>query len=87
MKMTRQASLIKLLAEHETLTTDALAGQLGVSKETIRRDLKALQTQGKLSGVTVVRAYFTRRNRMMASRFTPGAKVTMPIKPILPATP
>jgi DeoR family L-fucose operon activator len=48
MKMTRQASLIQLLAEHETLTTDALAGQLGVSKETIRRDLKALQTQGKI---------------------------------------
>lgn len=48
MKMTRQASLIQLLAEHETLTTDTLAGQLGVSKETIRRDLKALQTQGKI---------------------------------------
>lgn len=48
MKATRQQALLLLLAEHESLTTEALAGQFGVSLETIRRDLKSLQTQGKI---------------------------------------
>jgi DeoR family L-fucose operon activator len=48
MKIARQQTLLQLLAEHETLTTEALAGQLGVSLETIRRDLKSLQTEGKI---------------------------------------
>ncbi|WP_044179947.1 L-fucose operon activator [Phytobacter massiliensis] len=48
MKTTRQHSLLQLLTRHDTLTTEALASELGVSKETIRRDLKALQTQGKI---------------------------------------
>ncbi|MGK9175061.1 L-fucose operon activator [Yokenella regensburgei] len=48
MKITRQQALLQLLNDHETLTTTALAGQLGVSLETIRRDLKTLQTEGKI---------------------------------------
>ncbi len=48
MKTARQQALLQLLTEHETLTTEALAGRLGVSVETIRRDLKSLQTQGKI---------------------------------------
>lgn len=48
MKTARQQALLQLLTEHETLTTEALAGRLGVSVETIRRDLKSLQTEGKI---------------------------------------
>ncbi|WP_437890560.1 L-fucose operon activator [Phytobacter sp. V91] len=48
MKTDRQQALLQLLSAHETLTTEALATQLLVSKETIRRDLKALQSAGKI---------------------------------------
>ena len=37
-----------LLNLHTSLTTEALSEQLKVSKETIRRDLNELQTQGKI---------------------------------------
>ncbi|MDU5728891.1 MAG: L-fucose operon activator [Citrobacter freundii] len=37
-----------LLTHHKSLTTEALSLQLNVSKETIRRDLSELQTQGKV---------------------------------------
>lgn len=47
MKMTRQASLIQLLAEHETLTTDALAVQLGVSKRDHPSGSKSATDAGK----------------------------------------
>jgi len=48
MKMSRQQAIVRLLAERDWLTTDALAAALGVSKETIRRDLNQLQQQGKI---------------------------------------
>ena len=48
LKATRQQSLISLLSQSDWLTTEVLAEKLSVSKETIRRDLKSLQQQGKL---------------------------------------
>ena len=48
MKTARHAALVELIRQHETLTTEDLAELLKVSKETIRRDLNALQTQGKI---------------------------------------
>ena len=48
MKSTRHQELIRLLAASDWLTTDALAAELRVSKETIRRDLKQLQQQGRI---------------------------------------
>jgi len=48
MKSTRHQELIRLLAASDWLTTDALAAELNVSKETIRRDLKQLQQQGRI---------------------------------------
>lgn len=48
MKESRQQSIVELLSNSDWLTTDALAGHLGVSKETIRRDLSGLQQQGKI---------------------------------------
>lgn len=48
LKATRQQSLITLLSQSDWLTTEVLAEKLSVSKETIRRDLKSLQQQGKL---------------------------------------
>lgn len=48
MKSQRHQDLIRLLTDCDWLTTDALADRLEVSKETIRRDLKQLQQQGKI---------------------------------------
>lgn len=48
MKSSRQQHIIQLLSSCDGLTTDALAEQFAVSKETIRRDLKGLQQQGKI---------------------------------------
>lgn len=48
MKTARQQAILKLLTDHKSLTTDTLALQLNVSKETIRRDLSELQAQGKV---------------------------------------
>lgn len=48
MKNVRQQAILQLLSDHESITTAALAAQLGVSVETIRRDLNLLQTQGKI---------------------------------------
>lgn len=48
MKTARQQAILQLLTGHESMTTAALAAQLAVSVETIRRDLNALQTQGKI---------------------------------------
>lgn len=44
MKAARQQAIVDLLTNHKSLTTEALALQLNVSKETIRRDLSELQT-------------------------------------------
>ncbi|EKD5162435.1 L-fucose operon activator [Salmonella enterica] len=48
MKAARQQAIVDLLINHKSLTTEALAIRLNVSKETIRRDLSELQTQGKV---------------------------------------
>ena len=48
MKEARQQTIIDLLIQHHSLTTDVLSAQLNVSKETIRRDLSELQAQGKV---------------------------------------
>ncbi|EBV5806887.1 L-fucose operon activator [Salmonella enterica subsp. enterica serovar Abaetetuba] len=48
MKAARQQAIVDLLIIHKSLTTEALATRLNVSKETIRRDLSELQTQGKV---------------------------------------
>jgi len=48
MKPTRHAEMMQLLARHGTLDTNALATALGVSVETVRRDLNRLQTEGKI---------------------------------------
>nr|WP_318384397.1 L-fucose operon activator [uncultured Enterobacter sp.] len=48
MKSARQQVILQMLAQHDTLTTGGLALQLGISKETLRRDLSALQSQGKI---------------------------------------
>ncbi|MFP2268944.1 L-fucose operon activator [Enterobacter ludwigii] len=48
MKEARQQTIIDLLIQHHSLTTDVLSTQLNVSKETIRRDLRELQAQGKV---------------------------------------
>ncbi|ECP2538725.1 L-fucose operon activator [Salmonella enterica subsp. enterica serovar Brunei] len=48
MKAARQQAIVDLLINHKSLTTEALATRLNVSKETIRRDLSERQTQGKV---------------------------------------
>ncbi len=47
MKLTRQQNILELLGCCDWLTTDALAETLAVSRA-IRRDLNALQQQGKI---------------------------------------
>ncbi len=47
----RHDKIISLLNERQRLTTDAFAIELGVSKETVRRDLIELEAHGKLSRV------------------------------------
>ncbi|PDO88685.1 L-fucose operon activator [Kosakonia sacchari] len=48
MKHARQQAILQLLTSQHSITTQALAAQLNVSIETIRRDLNALQTAGKI---------------------------------------
>ncbi|WET41502.1 L-fucose operon activator [Citrobacter enshiensis] len=48
MKTTRQNAIVDLLIHNQSLTTETLAARLNVSQETIRRDLNALQSQGKV---------------------------------------
>ncbi|MEH0887965.1 L-fucose operon activator [Enterobacter sp. UNJFSC 003] len=48
MKQRRQQNIVELLRNCDWLATDILAEKLDVSKETIRRDLSALQQQGKI---------------------------------------
>jgi DeoR family L-fucose operon activator len=48
MKIARHQRIAVLLAQSQSLTTDQLAALLGVSKETVRRDLSELQQQGKI---------------------------------------
>lgn len=48
MKAKRLQYIVDLIQENESLTTDTLSTLLNVSKETIRRDLRELQTLGKI---------------------------------------
>ena len=47
----RHSRIVALLNERQRLTTEAIAAELAVSKETIRRDLIELELSGKLSRV------------------------------------
>jgi DeoR family fructose operon transcriptional repressor len=47
----RQARIVALLDERQRLATETISVELGVSKETIRRDLIELELSGKLSRV------------------------------------
>lgn len=47
-KTARQQAIVQLLKSQQSITTAALAAELAVSVETIRRDLNALQMQGKI---------------------------------------
>jgi len=47
----RHSRIVALLGERQRLTTEAIAAELAVSKETIRRDLIELELSGKLSRV------------------------------------
>lgn len=47
----RHKRILELLQAHQQLTTEALAGDLGVSRETVRRDLIELEQGGKLCRV------------------------------------
>ena len=47
----RHTRIVALLAERQRLSTEAISAELGVSKETIRRDLIELELSGKLSRV------------------------------------
>ncbi|WP_318369805.1 L-fucose operon activator [Enterobacter sp.] len=47
-KSARQTAILQILARHDALTTTHLAQLLAVSQETLRRDLTALQAQGKI---------------------------------------
>jgi predicted DNA-binding transcriptional regulator YafY len=49
MKAARQQAIVNLLIQHKSLTTEALAAQLHVSKETIRRDLQRTTDSGESS--------------------------------------
>lgn len=48
MKDERHQRILQLLGQHDWLSTDALARALTVSQETLRRDLRELQRQGKI---------------------------------------
>jgi DeoR family fructose operon transcriptional repressor len=47
----RHTRIVSLLDERQRLTTETFSAELGVSKETIRRDLIELELSGKLSRV------------------------------------
>ncbi|AYN27617.1 MULTISPECIES: L-fucose operon activator [Buttiauxella] len=48
MKTERHQQLVQLVEQYNNLTTQQLAQLLGVSQETVRRDLRVLQKQGKI---------------------------------------
>lgn len=48
MKTVRHQELVQLVEQYENLTTEQLVNLLGVSHETVRRDLRELQKQGKI---------------------------------------
>ncbi len=47
----RHTRILSLLSERQRLTTEMFAAELGVSKETVRRDLIELEQHGKLNRV------------------------------------
>lgn len=85
MKAARQQAIVDLLLNHTSLTTEALSEQLKVSKETIRRDLNELQTQGKILRNHGRAKYIHRQNQDSGDPFHIRLKSHMRIKQILPA--
>ncbi|EMH5426933.1 L-fucose operon activator [Salmonella enterica] len=69
MKAARQQAIVDLLINHKSLTTEALATRLNVSKETIRRDLSELQTQGKVLRNHGRAKYIHRENQDSGDQF------------------
>ncbi|WP_148300142.1 DeoR family transcriptional regulator, partial [Acetobacter papayae] len=47
----RHNRIVKLVQQHHEISVEVLATQLAVSRETIRRDLSALDGQGRLRKV------------------------------------
>lgn len=72
MKAARQQAIVDLLLNHTSLTTEALSEQLKVSKETIRRDLNELQTQGKFCAIMGALNISTVKIKTVAIPFTSG---------------
>ncbi len=58
---TRQNQIVTILRECERATVDQLSDQLGISRETVRRDLTELEKQGKIQkfhgGATLPRTF------------------------------
>lgn len=82
MKAARQQAIVDLLLNHTSLTTEALSEQLKVSKETIRRDLNELQTQGKILRNHGRAKYIHRQNQDSGDPFHIRLKSIMRIKQI-----
>ncbi len=82
MKAARQQAIVDLLLNHTSLTTEALSEQLKVSKETIRRDLNELQTQGKILRNHGRAKYIHRQNQDSGDPFHIRLKAIMRIKQI-----
>ena len=52
----RQAKIVDLLGSQSSVSVSVLADMLHTSKETIRRDLKALEAEGILTRTTAARS-------------------------------
>ena len=74
MKTARHQAIVQLIRQHETLATEELASLLHVSKETIRRDLSALQTQGKIIRLHGCAKSIKRENRDSGDPFNARLK-------------
>ena len=76
MKAARQQTIVDLLSQHKSLTTEALAVQLNVSKETIRRDLSELQDRAGKPGQWRSLSYSPEEPLRAQSRYCPkGAEL------------
>lgn len=87
MKAARQQAILDLLINHNSLTTEALSLQLNVSRETIRRDLSELQSQGKVLRNHGRAKVIHRQSRDSGDPFHIRLKATTRTKRISPAKP
>jgi len=83
----RHNRIVALLNERQRLTTEMFAAELGVSKETIRRDLIELELSGKLSRVhggaipstAPVEASYVERGKLNRKEKHDIARAVMPL--------